>query len=160
MSNINVVQSCFNFSRLKEIKKISKQFEVSNSKNKKSGQQFSFQKVWKHTPFIYYFFKSTLTTNQTFSLEWPWFDVLLMSLAFVLVDLENAKVPILWQMQSLGQVQNEAFWQVFVWSFKVHIFWEGRKISQNFVAFSEYMNFNFVYSILHNNFWIKQYKKG
>ena len=77
------------------------------------------------------FFSPHLQTNQTFSLEWPWFDVLLMSLAFVLVDLENAKVPILWQMQSLGQVQNDTFWQVFVWSF------------------------NFLCSILHDDFWIK-----
>ena len=53
---------------------------------------------------------------------------------------------------------NEVWWNlscniVYIIHIKVHLFWEGHKIlqvkskekiSQNFVAFSEYMNFNFV----------------
>ena len=42
MSYINVVQYLWNFAQSKYPK-----FEVFNSKNKKSGQQSGFQKVWK-----------------------------------------------------------------------------------------------------------------
>ena len=47
MSNINVVQNLTE--TVKGNQKISRQskFEVSNSKIKKSGQQCTFQKVWK-----------------------------------------------------------------------------------------------------------------
>ena len=41
--------------------------------------------------------------------------------------------------------------------FKVHIFWEGHKvkISQNLVAFSEYMNFDQSHKLLNNRKMLK-----
>ena len=96
MVNITFFKRPLADQRLKDLKilifKVSFQCQklVESLRNIRLGAQLLLEKFE-----LLLFLSSHLQTNQTFSLEWPWFDVLLMSLAFVLVDLENAKVPIL-----------------------------------------------------------------
>ena len=66
MSNINVVQSCWNFAKLSKISKEPK-FEVSCLKNKNLAPKCVYQKVWKLLfyllPYIQFFWPNSKLCN-------------------------------------------------------------------------------------------------